>query len=234
MTDEVKYNVNFFRPLSAHAKANTKLIVVLASIWAVGVFGFQFLLMALNEPTPEPAYATFERVWPAIESDAQADIPTHQEFSRCVLYVLGKNIAVKDADKAILKTALSWSVMTSLSQNVYGQSFDASKAGIELATTAIGLGDGEFDEIMIDLLPTSMVEVEGGALPADVKEALPGIMELYLVHNRSALTDTPFLGFPFHYWYTAQFLLILFVLLCLIYALITDRMNIKHEFVEAT
>ena len=53
MTDSEKYNVNFFKPLSEHAKANKNLILVLATIWFVAVFGFQFLLMALNEPTPE-------------------------------------------------------------------------------------------------------------------------------------------------------------------------------------
>ena len=36
-------------------------------------------------------------------------------------------------------------------------------------------------------------------------------LDLYLVHNQSVLTDLKFLGFPFHYFYTAVFLLILFV-----------------------
>ena len=46
---------------------------------------------------------------------------------------------------------------------------------------------------------------------------LPDIMKLYLTHNQSVLTDTKFLGFPFHYFYTAVFLLILFI--CTLYCL---------------
>ena len=56
-------------------------------------------------------------------------------------------------------------------------------------------------------------------------------MDLYLIHNSSPL-NFKFIGFPFHYWYTAQFLLILFVLLCLIYAVIIEKVNKKHEFPE--
>ena len=45
MANSEQYDVNFFRPLSNHAKANTRLIIILATVWAVAVFGFQFLLM---------------------------------------------------------------------------------------------------------------------------------------------------------------------------------------------
>jgi putative solute:sodium symporter small subunit len=57
---------------------------------------------------------------------------------------------------------------------------------------------------------------------------LTGIMGLYLIHNRSALTDAKFLGFPFHYFYTAVFLLILFVGLCWLYCVRTDMYNKKY------
>lgn len=52
-------------------------------------------------------------------------------------------------------------------------------------------------------------------------------MKLYMTHNQSVLTNAKFLGFPFHYFYTAVFLLILFVFLCWLYCVITDRVNIK-------
>jgi hypothetical protein len=62
---------------------------------------------------------------------------------------------------------------------------------------------------------------------------LPEIMSLYLTHNQSVLTDTIFLGFPFHYFYTAVLLLILFVGLCIIYnVLIEWRLN-KQGVVES-
>ena len=49
MTNSEDYNVNFFKPLSDHAKTNKKLIATLAIIWFCAVFGFQALLMILNE-----------------------------------------------------------------------------------------------------------------------------------------------------------------------------------------
>ena len=61
---------------------------------------------------------------------------------------------------------------------------------------------------------------------------LPDVMRLYLTHNQSVLTDTKFLGFPFHYFYTAVFLLVLFVVLCIVYnRLIEWRLN-KEGIVE--
>jgi putative solute:sodium symporter small subunit len=87
---------------------------------------------------------------------------------------------------------------------------------------------------MKDLLPTSIVKVENPSLSAESIKALPEIMKLYLIHNQSFLTDFKFLGFPFHYWYTAQFLLILFVVLCLIYAVTIDKINKEYNVVEGT
>ena len=138
-----------------------------------------------------------------------------------------------DHHKAVIKQALSSTVVSMLSEseNQIIQS-GANEEFIAAAKTSIGLADEGFDKIMVDLLPYSLVKVESDQLSAEVKGALPGIMELYLVHNQNALTDFNFLGFPFHYWYTAQFLLILFVVLCLVYALIIDRTSKKFNFVE--
>jgi len=235
MTDHEKYQVNFFRPLSDHAKANTKLISILAVIWAVAVFGFQFLLMALNQPTPESSYTKFQAVWPAVVENADVDIQVKQDFARSLLSVLGKNIAVSSDHKLVLKKNLSWTIFTMVPDSL--KNLFNSAPGDEallLAKSAIGLEDEGFDKIMTDLLPTSLVAIEADHLTADCKEALPGIMKLYLVHNQNLFTDFKFLGFPFHYWYTAQFLLIMFVGLCLIYAIVIDRMNKKHDFVEET
>ena len=66
----------------------------------------------------------------------------------------------------------------------------------------------------------------------ETKNSLPGVMEKYLIHNQSVLTDLRFLGFPFHYFYTAVFLLILFVGLCWIYCVRTDAMNKKLEIAD--
>ena len=67
--------------------------------------------------------------------------------------------------------------------------------------------------------------------PVD-RAALDGIMNLYLIHNQSFLTDFRFLGFPFHYFYTAVFLLVLFVLLCIMYAYRIQHLYRKFEMEE--
>ncbi|OQY26320.1 MAG: hypothetical protein B6244_13930 [Candidatus Cloacimonetes bacterium 4572_55] len=233
MTNSDKYNVNFFRPMSDHARANRKLVLTLAIIWAVGVFGFQFALMLLNEPTPEKSYTTFESVWPAVVEDASATIEMKQDFSRVLLSVLGKNIAVKDHHKAILKEALSWAVYSMQAdtlKNVFQKELD--EKSIQTAVQSIGLTSTGMDRIMIDLVRFSLQKVENDQISAESKAALPDIMELYLVHNQNIFTKARFLGFPFHYWYTAQFLLIMFVFLCLTYAVVTDKMNKRFDFVE--
>ncbi len=223
--------VNFFKPGSAYAKDNMKLIGTLVVIWAVAVFGFQFLIMAMQSPVPEDSHKAYTEVWPAVEA-GNATVEQQKTFAKTTLFVLGKNISVKDPHKVTMKAALSGTVLGLLKPAQQAE-FVASVAGdkakaVELAIGAIGLEDEGFDKIMRGLLPTSLVAVQGGGLTPELKKAVPPVMDLYLVHLRSALTDTTFLGFPFHYWYTAQVLLILFVLLCLVYAKLIDRVLIKH------
>lgn len=230
MTEHEHYEVNFFKPLSGHAKANKKLISTLAIIWAVAVFGFHFLLIIITTPTAEDTLNDFNSIWPQVVEDTSATIEMKQVFAKSMLMVLGKNIAVKDNHKAVLKESLSWSVYSMQADSL--KPFYKSEPNI--AAASIGLGEDGFDKIMRDLLPTSLVKVENPSLNDKSKKALSEIMQLYLVHNQSFLTDFKFLGFPFHYWYTAQFLLILFVLLCLFYAVSIDMLNKKYEFVEET
>jgi len=230
MTNHEQYEVNFFKPLSDHAKANKKLISSLAIIWAVAVFGFHFLLIFITTPTPEQTLDDFNSVWPQVVEDTSATIEMKQVFAKSMLMVLGKNIAVKDNHKTVLKESLSWSV--------YSMQPDSVKPLYKLepksAAISIGLSSDGFDKIMRNLLTTSLIKVENYSLSNESIEVLPEIMKLYLVHNQSFLTDFKFLGFPFHYWYTAQFLLILFVLLCVFYAVSIDKLNKKHAFAEET
>lgn len=235
MTNHDRYEVNFFKPLSNHAKGNTKLISILAIVWAVAVFGFHILLILVTTPTAEQTLNDFNSVWPQVVEDSSATNEMHQVFSKSLLMVLGKNIAVSEDHKSVLKESLSWAVY-----DMQPDSFKAQYLAkpndeiIQEAAINIGLGSTGFDKIMKDLLPTSILKVNNTSLSSATKQQLPEIMELYLIHNQSFLTDFKFLGFPFHYWYTAQFLLILFVVLCLIYAVAIDRMNKKHDFIEET
>ncbi len=69
-------------------------------------------------------------------------------------------------------------------------------------------------------------------LPQEYQIEMDKIMDLYLTHNQSVLTDTKFLGFPFHYFYSAVFLLMLFVVLCWVYAYKTEVLNKKFAVEE--
>ena len=224
--------INFFKPHSGFAKDNKRLITVLILIWAVAIFGFQALLLIMQKPTPEPNHQVFVDVWPSITAN-NANPDQHKNFARVALSVLGKNILVKPPHKAILRQTLSASVFHLVpgpSQAEFQtQLAQADKAqATATAITAIGLKDKGFDKLMRGLLPTSLVKVDGSALSANIRQEMPGIMNLYLIHNRSILTDFRFFGFPFHYWFTAQFLLILFVGLCFAYAAMINRVMIKH------
>jgi uncharacterized membrane protein len=213
MTNHERVSVNFFRPLSNHAKANKKLISTLAIIWAVAVFGFHFLLIIVSTPTAEETLNDFNSVWPQVVEDSSSSVAMKQVFSKSVLMVLGKNIALEAKHKMVLKESLSWVVcnmqadsVKHLFQNIPNENT------VNQAIMSIGLEDEGFDKIMRSLLQTSLIQVKKGNFNEDLKSELPKVMELYLIHNQSFLTDFQFLGFPFHYWYTAQFLLILFVL----------------------
>ncbi len=230
-----QYEVNFFKPLSDHAKANKKLIVILATVWFVGVFGFQFLLLLLNQPTPEKSYEKFQAVYPAVVEDAAATPEMKTEFAKSLLHVLGKNVALKDNHKVVLQNSLTWTLESMQPDSVKPvYNVEPNEELFNKAATDLNLQNSGFDKIMIDLLPTSLVKLDKANFPEEYKSELPAIMELYLVHNQNFFTDFIFLGFPFHYWYTAQFLLILFVVLCIIYAVSIEKANIKHNFVEET
>lgn len=57
---------------------------------------------------------------------------------------------------------------------------------------------------------------------------------LYILGNdamgTSFLTGVRFLGFPFHYWFTGQFAILGFILLCLLFNRLYDRhLSIHHS-----
>ena len=340
MAESKDHNVNFFRPPTPHARTNMVVMTISVIVWAVGVFGFQFLLSASLKRTPEASYEQFQKVWPKVKTGKNVSIGDRRVLAEVLLKVLGKNITLKDKHRSVLKNRLSVTVYDMLENNdkakfhhlyqseavifdlasklnelvnlesevalelkkqIEEQSEAVYKERLELAPVAaeaIGLSNEGEDRLMKDLLPFSLVGIKETELSAeerashpelvklyllwdnkgqaellgiekkdlsngrvgvgsdfsmlylmDIKDPrklkigmkieamspngrdiIPEIMELYLVHNRSALTDTKFMGFPFHYWYTAQFLLIMFVLICLLYGLFIDKLNKKHNF----
>lgn len=218
--------VNFFRPANEMSRANNRLITRLIILWAVAVFGFHMTLIVLSKPTPEKAFTDFQAAW----NNSQ---PTKQEqivIIKAVITVLGKNIVVKNEHKEVLKKALAAFL------------FKLQKDEPALNTNflePLNLAYNGFDKIYRQLaefyLPldnaNKMKTIAISFNDAD-QTALPRIMSFYLTHNQSILTDLSFLGFPFHYWYTAQFLLILFIGICFFYAKSTDKLHKKFDFLE--
>lgn len=248
MEEQKDYRISFFKPTTPFSKMNRNLVIVLVLIWAFGVFGFQILLRVMEKPTPEKTLITFEEVWGNVEAGTATE-EEKVKFANSVLMVLGKSsLAWKPERRAVLDNALSWVVYDLMSADSLRHTFIDKVAGIEArrADESLDLKDPnyinakvEIIEIVAPILGIENYSLKAKLIPlelrsADLKEFKPenkaklhDIMKLYLTHNQSVLTDTRFLGFPFHYFYTAVFLLIMFVGLCWIYSFKIDRLHKK-------
>ena len=251
-----QYNFSIFSPRNLHGRKNRNVIFTMLLIWAVAVFGFQFLLRAIEKPTPEKSLGIFETEWPYMLADSkiEADI---NSFLSTLIHVKGKNI-VKPADQKVLSEAISNVVFKmvpdSLGLTLAGhikerEALEASLVNLKGhqfvdARMLIRDRNNQMTELLEPYTGYGKESLEGPILAAGLKTEfpasfsddsytrLPDIMKLYLTHNQSVLTDTKFLGFPFHYFYTAIFLLILFVGLCIVYNLLIEwRLN-KQGIVE--
>ena len=244
-----EYHLSFFTPTTPQAKANRNMVVWLVLIWFFAIFGFQILLRVIEKPTPEATYTSFQNVWPNIESGSPTPDQL-QVFGRASLSVLGK-LAILPDDKIALDNALSWTILQltedSQKSDVVAsiKTFEKTKAEIEDISNQAYLDAKESLSAQFGpLLKISALDVRSKILPMELtsesisnmtdntRKNLPGIMKKYLVHNQSFLTDLKFLGFPFHYFYTAFFLLVLFVSLCLLYCVKTDSINARFNIVD--
>ena len=102
--ENMDYRVNLFAPKTGHAKANSKIIITMVLVWAVAVFGFQFLLKALEKPTKEKSLIAFEQVWENAAAGTATSLEK-QTIAKSILAVLGKS--VKNEDRAILVKVLT-------------------------------------------------------------------------------------------------------------------------------
>ncbi len=236
------YHISFFKPTTPRAKKNRNMVIWLFSIWFIAIFGFQIVLRIIEKPTPEPSYLSFQNVWKNVQSESPGTIEL-QEFGKVTLSVLGK-VAISQDEKKILDNAMSWAI--------YELTDDSLKAGLiarvqefeKIKSEITNISDPTYLQTKLSLtkdlspvlnlheldvrstiLPLELSSIDMVVLTDQSIENLPEIMEKYLVHNQSFLTDTKFLGFPFHYFYTAVFLLMLFISLCLIYCFRTDKIN---------
>ncbi len=246
---ENEYRISFFKPTTPQARVNRNLTIILFCIWAVAIFGFQTLLKILEKPTPEKALTEFNEVWGAIEKN-EASKEELQTFASSVLSVLGKN-SLQIKDREMLNASLSWGMFRltppSIEQKLKNAINDLNQKKAELQS----LTDTEYIKAKTDivemtasyaglpehtvkakLIPLSLISSVTEQLDASLVRETPKIMKKYCTHNQSVLTDIRFLGFPFHYFYTAVFLLILFIGLCWIYCIRIQSLNKKLGLAE--
>ena len=229
---EKDYHISFFNPTTKLAQFNKKLILTLFSVWAISIFGFQILLKVVEKPTPEKAYTNFEEVWGNVKQH-KASVAEKQIFVQSALSVLGK-VTLAAEDRVFLDDAINQTIKK-LIPNKDAKAFNQKVKNFK----AVSFGDDNYLQLKADLGSTvatyigvTPYSLAAKLVPLELKEAqgkatdnqqIERIMSKYLIHNQSFLTDFTVLGFPFHYFYTTVFLLILFVGLCLYYCIATDR-----------
>lgn len=239
------YHISFFKPTTDSARRNRNMVVQFVLIWAIAIFGFQILLRILEKPTPEPAYITYETYWDNIQA-GNKEIINLQSVGQSALSVLGK-IAIDPEHRKVLDNAVSW-MAYNIADSVQKQKLIiAVKEFEDIAAVTENITDetyvakkNQLIPVLVEIFNLHPLDVRGKIAALEVKSSLmesfnansrkifEEAMGLYLIHNRSVLTDTKFLGFPFHYFYTAVFLLILFVGLCWLYCIRTDMFNKKY------
>jgi len=250
------YNFSLFLPRNLHGRKNRNVILTMLVIWTVAVFGFQFLLRAIEKPTPEKSLTVYETIWPLTATTSIGEIDYKSLLNSLVL-VKGKN-TVKPEDQKILAAAISTITFSVIPDDIRSAVLSEVKEINTLKSQLPGAKDQQFLNIKSSILEKGnrIAEITSAysgfksgsleqkifinslsdtypALLSDMSlSALQQIMKLYLTHNQSVLTDTKFLGFPFHYFYTAVFLLILFICLCIIYNILVERRLEKEGIVE--
>ncbi len=255
MQNNSDYHFNLFQPLTEYGRKIRNLILTMLAVWAVCVFGFQILLRVVEKPTPEESLTRFEAAYAALKNGSN-DPDIIREFLHSQVLTAGKN-GIKPADREVLGAginvafrmlvpdSLEESIMAKIPEMVSmkgqlekatGQEYLNLKTGIIRVQDELMAVTASFTGFTPGGLESAILanHLKNGAslgLSAPVLESLPDVMKLYLTHNQSFLTDFKFLGFPFHYFYTAVFLLILFVGLCLLYNLRLDR-RMKLEKIE--
>jgi putative solute:sodium symporter small subunit len=256
MTPDEQYDFSLFKPRNFHGKKNRNVILTLLVIWATAVFGFQILLRIIEKPVPEKALTSFESAWP-VPPGITPDNDRSQALLRSFLMVRGKN-TVKAEHQEILSAAISTVLFNLLPENTKpevlngiskmeeiksklitsrGQEYLNLKAGLDNEKKSIltitGKHTGFEEKSLESSILINSLTMDFPESPADPSfSSLPEIMNLYLTHYQSVLTDTTFMGFPFHYFYTAVFLLILFIALCILYNILVERRLRKEGIVE--
>jgi hypothetical protein len=256
MESSENYNFSIFQPRNLHGKKNRNVIFTMLLIWAIAVFGFQILLKAIEKPTPEKALVKFEALWPAVRS-GNSSAADKQELLNSLLLARGKN-TLKPGEQKLISDAITCVTYQLLPESVgaelrslvaesgnlrsgltsaRGDDYLSLKGKISALSGKITNLSGDYTGLKAGSLEASIfsfsLQSEFPLLPGDPAfEPLDDLMRLYMTHNQSGLTDSKIAGFPFHYFYTAFFLLILFIALCIGYNILVEwRLN-KEGVVE--
>ncbi len=229
MEESKSYDVNFFKPSTPFLKENIRAIVIGLTIWAVMTYGFQILLKIMETPTPEATYVAFQQVAPKL-ADGSASAEEKVASANTYLALLGKSGALLKNDT--LKIAFTSTVYNILPDSekenliaVAAQAASDPKVKVDFINTALGIAD---NKAMMAVVPYGLTAVTPDKM-AMTDPALKPVMDKFFIHNQSVLTDTIIFGFPFHYLYTALILLTSFVIICLVYCQVVDRLMKKYE-----
>jgi len=249
------YHFNLFQPYTEHGRKIRNLILTMLAIWAVCVFGFQILLKVVEKPTPEASLVRFEAAYASL-GQGSSDQGVIREFLHSQVLTAGKNV-INPSDREVLHSGVNLAFSMLVPDSVRNpllaklpemaamkeklatakdQEYLDLKTGISRIQTDLmtatapfsGFTPGGLESV---ILVSCLKSGTPSSLSSEELKSLPTVMKLYLTHNQSFLTDFKFIGFPFHYFYTAVFLLILFVGMCLLYNLRLDR-RMKMEKIE--
>ncbi len=229
MENGTQYDINFFTPHTPFLKEATRLVTIGIVIWFVAVYGFHILLRVIETPTPEKGYLAYEKIYPKL-TQGTATLEEQKEMAVVYLGLIGKSVALqKNAALRNAFTATVYSILPDSEKEMLveatGKLATDKTIDLEYVIKALGV---EKDLSRKAVVPYALEPLAGGA-KGMISPEIPAIMSKYLIHNQSVLTDTIFLGFPFHYFYSAVFLLALFVIICLVYCKAIDKVMKKHE-----
>ena len=228
MDESKSYDVNFFKPSTPFLRENIRAIVIGLVIWGVATYGFQILLKIMETPTPEAVYVSFQQIAPKL-ADGSASPEETVTAANFYLSMLGKstallgNDALKDAFTSTVYNVLSDAEKKTLLTVAETAATDKT-VNVDFINTALGITG---NKAMMAAVPYSLSAVTPDKM-AMTNDTLTPIMDKFFIHNQSVLTDTIVLGFPFHYLYTALILLTLFVLICLVYCQVIDKMMKRY------
>ncbi len=228
MDESKSFDVNFFKPSTPFLRENIRAIVIGLVIWGVATYGFQILLKIMETPTSEAIYLSFQQAAPKL-ADGSASPEEKVTAANFYLSMLGKstallkNEALKDAFTSTVYNLLSDAEKKTLLA-VAQTAATGEKVDVDFINTALGITD---NKAMMAAVPYSLSAITPDKM-AMTNDSLTPLMDKFFIHNQSVLTDTIVFGFPFHYLYTALILLTLFVVICLVYCQVIDRMMKRY------